>query len=68
VAHKRELRRRLRTLAERLGVSTPDQLAGQLAVLVNGAFVSSTLLSAEEAVPLLRGAAHALVTAAGQRP
>ena len=67
VAHKRELRRRLRIIAERLGVRSPDELAGQLALLVNGAFVSSPLLSAEEAVPLLRAAAHALVAAHQRR-
>jgi AcrR family transcriptional regulator len=69
VAHKREFRRRLLSIAERLDVRSPDELAGQLALLLNGAFVSSPLLSAEEAVPLLRAAAHALVTAAArQRP
>jgi AcrR family transcriptional regulator len=63
-AHKRELRHRLKGIAERLGVGRPDELAGQLAVLVNGAFVSSQMLEAGEAIPLLRQAAHALVAAA----
>ena len=40
------------------------ELAGQLAVLVNGAFVSSQMLQPDEAIPLLRQAAHALVAAA----
>lgn len=62
-AHKRELRERLKGIAERLGVGRPDELAGQLSLLINGAFVSSQVLEADEAVPVLRGAAHALVAA-----
>jgi AcrR family transcriptional regulator len=64
IAHKQELRRRLRDLAERLGVERRDELAGQLALLINGAFVSAQILSAKEATPLLQAAAQALVTAA----
>jgi AcrR family transcriptional regulator len=63
-AHKRELRRRLLGIAEGLGVARPAELAGQLAVLINGAFVSSQVLSAGEAIPLLRAAAQALLAAA----
>lgn len=63
-AHKRELRRRLLGIAEGLGVIRPAELAGQLAVLINGAFVSSQMLSASEAIPLLRAAAQALLAAA----
>ncbi len=63
-AHKRELRRRLFDIAERLGVARAEILAGQLAVLVNGAFVSSPILSAAEAKDLLQQAASALVQAA----
>jgi len=61
--HKREMRRRLRGIAERLGAQRPDELAGQLSLLVNGAFVSSQVLEPGEAVPLLRRTAQALVTA-----
>jgi AcrR family transcriptional regulator len=60
-AHKRELRRRLTDIATRLGADRPDELGGQLAVLVNGAFVSSSILTADEATPLLQSMAHALV-------
>jgi AcrR family transcriptional regulator len=60
-AHKRELRHRLKGIAERLGIGRSDELAGQLAVLINGAFVSSQMLEAGEAIPLLRQAAHALI-------
>jgi AcrR family transcriptional regulator len=63
-AHKQELRRRLKGIAERLRVKRPDELAGQLSLLINGAFVSSQLLSAGEAIPLLRATARALVAAA----
>ena len=59
--HKREMRRRLKGIAERLGVSRPDELAGQLALLINGAFVSGQILEAGEAVPLLRRTARALI-------
>jgi AcrR family transcriptional regulator len=62
-AHKREMRRRLKLIAERLNAASPDQLAGQLSVLVNGAFVSSQLFEPGEATGLLRRAADALVAA-----
>lgn len=59
--HKAELRRRLTALAERLGARTSNELGGQLAVLVNGAFVSSQMLTADEAVALLQNMARALI-------
>jgi AcrR family transcriptional regulator len=64
-AHKRELRRRFEGIAARLGVRRPDELGGQLSLLVNGAFVSSQVLSPGEATQLLRNGAKALVAAAG---
>jgi AcrR family transcriptional regulator len=63
IAHKRELRRRLRLIAEQLGAAAPDLLAGQLAVLINGAFVSTQIFAPDEASPLLRRAAAVLLTA-----
>lgn len=60
-AHKSEMRRRLNGIAERLGVRDPDLLGGQLAVLINGAFVSSQVVSADEAARLLQVAARTLV-------
>src|SRR6185503_5509124 len=48
-AHKREMRRRLRGIAERLDVAMPNELAGQLSVLINGAFVSSQIFEPGEA-------------------
>lgn len=62
-AHMREMRRRLKTIAEGLAVADADRLAGQLAVLINGAFVSMQLFQPGEATELLRDAAHALITA-----
>jgi AcrR family transcriptional regulator len=67
-AHKRELRLRLLRLAERLRVQRPDELAGQLSLLINGAFVSSQVLARDEATPLLRATARALITAARRHP
>jgi AcrR family transcriptional regulator len=62
-AHKREMRQRLKGIAERLGVAHPDRLAGQLSLLINGAFVSSQIFEPGEATPLLRHTAHALIEA-----
>lgn len=62
-AHKRQMRQRLKGIAERLEVGRPDELAGQLVVLINGAFVSSQIFEPGEATPLLRQAAQALIQA-----
>jgi len=64
ISHKRELRRRLKGIADRLGVRRPDDLALQLLLLVNGAFVSSQVIPAGEAVPVLTAASRALIVAA----
>jgi AcrR family transcriptional regulator len=63
-SHKLELRRRLKGIAERLHAKRPDELAGQLTLLINGAFVSSQIFEAGEATPLLIANVHALVAAA----
>lgn len=57
------MRRRVKGIAERMQVGRPDELAGQLSLLVNGAFVSSQILEAGEAIPFLRRVAHALIAA-----
>ena len=62
--HMQALRSRLQDIAKRLNVPRPKQLGAQLAVLVNGAFVSSGLLSPEEATGVLRGALKALLAGA----
>ena len=67
IAHKKELRRRLRDLAERLRAKRPDELAAQLSLLINGAFVSSQMFSADEATPILLATSRALVAAARAR-
>ncbi len=64
LSHKRELRRRLEGIADRLGARRPDDLAAQLLLLINGAFVSSQAIAGDEAVPALLAASHALVAAA----
>jgi AcrR family transcriptional regulator len=63
-SHKQELRHRLRAIAERLGVDQPDDLAAQLSVVINGAFVSAQVLDADEATPILVQMTHALIAAA----
>jgi AcrR family transcriptional regulator len=62
--HMQALRSRLQNITKQLSIPRPKQLAAQLAVLVNGAFVSSGLLSAEEATGVLRGALKALLAGA----
>ena len=62
-AHKRQMRRRLKGIAERLGATRPDELAGQLSLLINGAFVSSQVFAPGEAAPLLRRTAYTLLKA-----
>jgi AcrR family transcriptional regulator len=64
-AHKRQMRQRLKGIAERLGVARPDELAGQLSILINGAFVSSQIFEPGEATPLLRRATHSLIGSSG---
>jgi AcrR family transcriptional regulator len=66
-AHKNELRRRLKQIAERLHARRPDELASQLSLLINGAFVSSQIFSANEAIPVLLAASRALTAAACKR-
>ena len=58
------LRSRLHGIAQRMAVPRPERLAAQLAVLINGAFVSSGLLSGEEATPVLQDALQALLVGA----
>lgn len=65
--HKHELRLRLERLATSLGAREPKTLAAQLLLLINGAFVSSASIAADEAHDVLIGGGEALVTAALQR-
>lgn len=61
--HKVELRRRLGTLAKQIGVARPDNLANQIALLIDGAYVYGQLANKEAAHPLLP-AALALISVA----
>ena len=66
--HKQQLRRRLQDIAERLGVDRPDDLATQLSVVINGAFVSSQVLAAGHATSTLLQMTRALIAAARNEP
>ena len=63
-AHMHGLRSRLDAIARRLDVAHPEVLAAQLALLINGAFVSSELLATDDATQILLAATQALVGAA----
>lgn len=63
-SHMHTLRARLAAIALRLDVPRPQELAAQLALLVNGAFVSSELLAPEEATSTLLASVQALCQAA----
>lgn len=65
--HKQEMVRRLCALAERLRAKRPDVLGVQLSLLINGAFVSSSIVPSKDAFGLLRDAADALLAAHGVR-
>ncbi len=67
-SHKQELRRRLRDIAVRLQVERPDDLAAQLSVVINGAFVSSQVLAADDATSILLQMTRALIAAARNDP
>jgi len=62
--HMQALRSRLLDIAGRLNAKKPEQLAAQLALLVNGAFVSSGLLAPDEAIDVLLAALQALLAGA----
>jgi AcrR family transcriptional regulator len=62
--HMQALRGRLTGLARQLGAARPGELAAQLGLLVNGAFVSASLLTPEEATRVLLGSARALLATA----
>jgi AcrR family transcriptional regulator len=62
--HKHELRRRLKSIATRLGVRRPDELADQLWLVIDGAFMNAALLAKEAPTRMLLATARALVAAA----
>ncbi len=60
VANKREVRSRLRALAEAAGARQPEVLAEQLQLLMDGAYACAQALRGEAPVGNLRSAAEAL--------
>ena len=61
--HKQEMHRRLAEIGRKLDVSHPVQLATQLSLLINGAFVSSQIIKPRDARSLLLDTARVLVQA-----
>ena len=64
--HMQAMRRRLADLARRLDAARPNDLAAQLGVLVNGAFVSASMLTPDEATRVLLASARALLASAAR--
>jgi len=62
--HKTELRRRLHGLSQRLGVTNPDELADQLVLLIDGAYVNGQLSGKRGPVQALLSAAMVLIETA----
>jgi AcrR family transcriptional regulator len=62
-AHKMELRRRLRVLLGDLSVTAPDRLAEQIALLIDGVYVSGQVLTPENRAAFLIDAAETLIAA-----
>lgn len=66
-SHMQGLRRRLAAITGRLDVTYPDKLAAQLAVLVNGAFVSSDVLVTDDPTDILLVSLRAMVNSASKQ-
>ena len=62
--HMQAMRARLTVLARELGAARPSDLGAQLGLLVNGAFVSASMLAPEEATRVLLASARALLASA----
>ena len=62
--HMQALRKRLTELARALGAARPAELGAQLGLLVNGAFVSSSMIAPDEATRVLLASGRALLAAA----
>jgi len=65
--NKTELLRRLGVLAKAMGVRKPDELAGQLVLLIDGAYMNGPLLGKKGPVNSLVSAGLALMLAAPRR-
>lgn len=64
-AHKTELCRRFTEMARRLRARAPERLGLELAMLINGAFVSSAIVPPDEALHVLESSTAALLAAHG---
>ena len=62
--HMQAMRKRLAELARRFGAARPSDLAAQLGLLINGAFVSASMLAPDEATRVLLASARAMLAAA----
>jgi AcrR family transcriptional regulator len=62
--HMQALRKRLTELARALGATRPAELGAQLGLLINGAFVSSSMIAPDEATRVLLASGRALLAAA----
>ena len=62
--HMQAMRTRLAALARELGAARPNDLAAQLGLLVNGAFVSASMLAPDEATRVLLASARTLLASA----
>jgi len=62
--HMQALRKRLTELARALGAARPAELGAQLGLLINGAFVSSSMIAPDEATRVLLASGRALLAAA----
>jgi AcrR family transcriptional regulator len=65
--NKTELLHRLGMLAKRMGVRKPDELAAQLVLLIDGAYMNGPLLGKKGPVNSLVAAGNALILAAPRR-
>jgi len=64
IAHKREMHRRLEELCGRLGTANPTGLAGQLQLLMEGAYSAGNTLGEDGPAAMVTEAAEAMVEAA----
>jgi AcrR family transcriptional regulator len=63
VAHKRDLRARLREMTRAMDAQKPKKLADALLLLIEGVYVTSQLFGPDGPAPAARGAAEALIEA-----
>ncbi|MBA4227167.1 MAG: TetR family transcriptional regulator [Hyphomonas sp.] len=68
ITHKAELRARLESLIAEMGIRPASRVAGQVALLINGAFVSAQILQPDEASDLLKQAVMAILNAQAPAP